>query len=148
MRYFTFLLCLCLMMSSCTGMTQSVQDILASEMSSAGDLPAGEGYHFVMGRNDNRPLSDELLRDLYGEDAKDIFSRIEAYALYLSSGEPCEIAVLQCYAGSDADCVARMCLARADRLRTVLRHTSYYERAKNIEISVHGRLVVMRMLSQ
>ena len=148
MRYVVVVLCLCLLLSSCADTAQSVQEILASEMSSSGALPAGERYYFVMGRNDNNPLSDELLHDLYGEDAKDVFSLIEAYALYLSSGEPCEIAVLQCYAGSDADCVARMCLSRADRLRTVLLHTSYYERAKNIEISVRGRLVVMRMLSQ
>ena len=148
MRYFVMLLCLCLVLSSCADTTQSVQEILASEMSSAGALPAGESYHFLRGSNDNKTLSDELLRDLYGEDAKDVFLLIEAYALYLSSGEPCEIAVLQCYARSDVDRVARMCLARTDRLRTALRHTSYYERAKKIEMSVRGRLVVMRMLAQ
>ena len=148
MRYFVILLCLCLALSSCTDMAQSVQEILASEMSISAALPAGECYRFVMGRNDNNPLSDELLQDLYGEDAKDVFLLIEAYALYLSSGEPCEIAVLQCYARSDVDRVAQMCLARGDRLRTVLLHTSYYERAKKIEVSIRGRVVVMHMLAQ
>ena len=148
MRYIAVLLCLCFVMSSCAQRGQSVQEILESEMSSSEHLPAGECYCFSMGRNDNRPLSDELLQDLYGADAKDIFSLVEAYAVYLSSGEPSEIAVLQCYARSDVDRVAQMCLARGDRLRTVLLHTSYYERAKKIEVSVRGRVVVMRMLAQ
>ena len=147
MRYFVLLLCLCRVLSSCADMAPSAQEILASEILSVGVLPVGERYHFVMGRNDNNPLSDELLLDLYGEDAKDVFSLVKSYALYLSSGEPCEIAVLQCYARSDVDRVARMCLSRADRLRTVLMHTSYYERAEKIEISIRGSVVVMRMVA-
>ena len=148
MRFFAVLLCLCLMMSSCAQRGQSVQEILASEMLSSEQLPAGERYYFAMGTNDNRPLSDELLQDLYGADAKDVFSLVETYAVYLSSGEPCEIAVFQSYASSDADRLAQMCLSRADKLRTVLRHTAYYERAEKIEISVRGNLVVMRMTEQ
>ena len=129
----------------CSSAARSAKEILDEELAASGALPAGETYYFAVGKNDTRPLSDGLFFDLFGHEGEVCLPMIEEYAVYLSSSEPCEIAVLRCYAGSDTDEVARMCLARSERMRAVLRHTAYYERAEKGEISVLGRDVIWRM---
>lgn len=139
------LLCVAIL-CGCGAEMPSTQALLDAYMREAEALPAGEVYHARTGGNDNTPPDDALVSAMYGEEAKRCFPLVEEYAIYLSSSTPCEIAVFRCYAASDTDALARMCLSRSETLRTLLRHTEYHALVENANIEVRGRTVIMRVL--
>lgn len=111
-------------------------------------LPRGEVYHSGTVAGESGYFSPHLMATVYGETAEErCFPLIEEYAIYLSSfAEPCEIAVFRCYARSDADRIAEMCLSRIEQLRVLLAGTSYRSRVDQATVRVDGKLVVMQIL--
>lgn len=128
----------------CGNAEASPTELLEVRMARVSPLPDGEVYHFAVGKNGGAPLSSAQIASLYGEDAEaTCFSKIEAYAVYLSSGLPCEIAVLRCCTVGDTETVAQMCLRRSELLRRILGHSALHERVSDIRITVEGRTVIM-----
>ena len=104
--------------------------MLGEEMAAIDGLPSGQIY---------RSDASE------GEAA--YFSLLEEYAIYLSSREsPYEIAVLRCYARSDTDRIAEMCLVRVEHLRIGLAGTPYRAHADAATVRVEGRTVILSLI--
>ena len=146
---FLVLLGVCWSSLGCRQVTpRGADEILCDYMARQDSLPAGVIYRAGAAEGEDGYFSAQMMARMYGEEA-DIrcFSLVEDYAIYLSSfAEPCEIAVLRCYAKSDCDRIAEMCLARIETLRIALVGTPYRARADAASVVVEGNLVVMRLL--
>jgi len=141
-------LLLCLTVCSCSQEQKGTDVLLGELLAEAEDLPMGEIFRSDAVEGEAGYFSERLMATVYGESAvTHCFPLVEEYAIYLSSfAEPCEIAVFRCYARSDTDRVAEMCLSRIEQLRIQLGGTDYRARADRATVSVEGRLVVMRLL--
>ena len=135
--------CLCF----CVGCSDErrAEDMLI-DICSELELPAGETYLCGAEEGSEGYLPEDTMGFMYGKDAKERFSLLEDYAIYISSfAAPYEVAVLKCRSVSDTDTLAAMCLERADCLKVLLRDTEYAELARGARIYTEGRFVVMIM---
>ncbi len=141
-------LVLCVLCCACSREEASTASLLGEQMAQIDCLPQGEFYRSDAAEGEVGYCSERLLAKLYGEGAiTHCFPLVEEYAIYLSSfAEPCEIAIFRCYARSDADRIAEMCLSRIEQMRILLAGTDFRKRADHATVSVDGRLVVMQML--
>jgi hypothetical protein len=94
-------------------------------------------------------LSPDLVAVLYGEgELPWQLSLLEDYGLFLSTAQhPCEFAVFRCYARSDTDDVAAMCLSRLDTLRIHYKNTQYASYTQNARVVVIGKYVLLLISS-
>ncbi len=147
MAFFLLIGLLCTLLG-CAREEKGVEVLLDEHMAKLEALPAGKIYRSGVEIGEMGYFSPHLMATMYGEEAETrCFSLVEEYALYLSSfAEPCEIAVFRCYARSDADRIAQMCLARIEQLRILLTGTPYRDRVDAATVSVNGRLVVMQIV--
>ncbi len=140
--------CLCTTLFACGKNEKGTATLLSEYMAEVGELPAGEIYRSDVAAGENGYFSPSLMAVMYGEQAAThCFPLIEEYAIYLSSfAEPCEIAVFRCYAKSDADRIAEMCLSRTELLRILFAGTPHRARVDAATVRVDGRLVMMCVL--
>lgn len=139
---------LCVLSCSCSREEKSTAVLLGEEMARMENLPQGEIYRSDAAEGEVGYLSERLAATLYGESAvTNCFPLLEEYAIYLSSfAEPCEIAIFRCYARSDADRIAEMCLTRIEQMRIMLAGTDFRIRVDGATVRVDGRLVTMQIL--
>ena len=142
------ILMLCVLSCSCAKEGKSASLLLEERLARIENLPQGEIYRSDAAEGEAGYFSERLRRTVYGErDAEHCFGLIEDYAIYLCSfAEPCELAVFRCYAASDADRVAEMCLSRIEYLRIVLAGTDFRARADRATVTVDGRVVIMTLV--
>lgn len=136
---------LCVSLWACQRREVGASERLRELMESAQTLPAGTVYHKNAEEGSEAYLSPSLVAAMYGEDANDTyFPLIADYAVYLSSfAEPYEIAVFCCYSATDAEEIAKMCLARLDILRVALANTAYRELVSSAEVCIERRTVIL-----
>ena len=129
-------------------MEASTAALLGEEMASARGLPSGQIYRSDAAKGEDAYFPLQMRGVMYGERAEErYFSLLEEYAIYLSSHQaPYEIAVLRCYAKSDTDRIAEMCLARIECLRIHLAGTPYRAHADAATVRVEGRTVIMALV--
>ena len=122
--------------------------LLGEEMAAIDGLPSGQIYRSDASEGEAAYFSPQMMETMYGEGAAErYFSLLEEYAIYLSSREsPYEIAVLRCYARSDTDRIAEMCLARVEHLRIGLAGTPYRAHADAATVRVEGRTVILSLI--
>ena len=133
---------------SCRQQETDTAELLDEHLSHAKDLPAGKRYHSGAEDGADGYFSPQLMAIMYGEGAEThLFPLIEEYAIFLSErAEPCEVAIFRCYAKSDTDRIAEMCLSRMELLRIALAGTSYRARVDKATVEVHGRVVTMTVM--
>lgn len=134
----------------CTGCSSGedahCEDILPELLAVSGEDFEGNGeiYFGNSAEGELGYLSESMKAKLYGESEAELaFSKIEDYALFLSSRVPGEIAIFKCYSASDTDTVAAMCLERADTLKVALRGSEWEGKSEKIRVTIHRRYVVM-----
>ena len=122
--------------------------LLGEEMARVDGLPSGQIYRSDASEEEAAYFSSHLMRVMYGEEAEEwCFPLLEEYAIYLSSHQaPYEIAVFRCYARSDTDRIARMCLSRVELLRIHLARTPFRVHADAATVCVEGRTVIMSLI--
>lgn len=136
---------LCMSLLACQRREQSATARLQDLMHGAQTLPTGIVYHKDAEEGSKEYLSPSLIAAMYGENAdEEYFPMISDYAVYLSSfAEPYEIAVFCCYSATDAEEIAKMCLARLDILRVALATSAYREMLSCAEVRIEGRSVIL-----
>ena len=150
MRLFSFFISflLCLGLVSCSHTERSASDILSSLTEAHEDLPAGVIYTPRADEGESGYLSFTLAEALWGEDAKEGFSMLSDFAIYMSSfATPYEIGVFCCYSSTDAKRIEELCYARADIISVALRQTEFYSLCRNIRVVREGRVVVFLLTS-
>ena len=122
--------------------------MLGEKMAKIDGLPSGQIYRSDACEGETAYFSAQMMRTMYGEMAEErYFSLLEEYAIYLSSREsPYEIAVLRCYARSDTDRIAEMCLARIEQLRVHLSHTPFRAAVDAATVRVEGKCVILSLV--
>ena len=143
-----FALCLifavCLSLLGCGEPQRSCAEELEALLSDT-VRPVGETY--IKGAEEGAVgyLSPETARALYGDDAAELLSLCEDFAIFLSGrSNPFEAAVFRCYSATDSDRIAEMLLSRINDIQIALRDTSISGAYDTAEVSVNGRLVSMR----
>lgn len=141
-------LMLCVLFCACSREEASTASLLGEQLARIECLPQGEIYRSGAAEGEVGYCSDRLLERLYGPGATThCLPLVEEYAIYLSSfAEPCEIAIFRCYARSDTDRIAEMCLGRIEQMRILLAGTDFRARADRATVSIEGCLVVMQLL--
>ena len=139
-----FLVFCLLFLYSCGEHQVGAGDILSKMLEGESQLPFGNVYLMSADEGDVEYLSERVKGVLYGDSAaKEVFPLIKDYAIYISSFEvPCEIAVFLCYSSSDADAVVKMCLGRADSIKTYMSHTAELDKI-SVKVMEKGRFVSM-----
>ena len=148
MKRLVLLLCAVLIvLTSCGERETDALSCLEEMMACCGELPTGQIYARSAEEGMASYLNDTLRQTLYGEGAKEVFSRLSDFAIYLSfRPAPFEIAVFRCYSHTDAHLVAAMCMERKELLCMALRGTSFEERTEWIGVSVKDRTVIMTVI--
>ena len=138
------LLLAALVLSSCAERSEvSCADALAAGLAVSGEGENGQIYLMSAEEGSLEYFSDELKCSVYGSEAAErILPTLADYALYISSREPAEIAVMLCRSRSDTVEVAALCLERADTIKVALRRSEWSEKSENISVSVCGRYVI------
>ena len=138
-----------MLLTSCARADASSAQVLDALIDAEIGLPAGQIYLSAALEDDASYLSPDLVAALYGEgELPWQLSLLEDYGLFLSTAQhPCEFAVFRCYAHSDTDDVAAMCLARLDTLRTHYKDTQYASYTQNARVVVIGKYVLLLISS-
>ncbi len=140
-----FLIFAMVFMPSCSEKPEEkASDLLYDLLLVSGEAIENSGYLYDLSANEYEIgyFSPEERALLYGEYQADYFSKIEDCALFMSSRNPCEVAVFKCYSASDTEQIVKMCLERSDSIKVVLRFGEWEEKSKNIRISVCKRYVL------
>ena len=138
-----------LLFVGCTRAHASSAQVLDALLEAEIGLPAGQIYLSAASEDDASYLSPELMAALYGEGEPPWqLSLLENYGFYLSTAQhPCEFAVFRCYARSDTDEIAAMCLSRLDALRIHYKNTQYASYTQNARVVVIGKYVLLLISS-
>ena len=110
-----------------------------------GESVEKNGSVFLLGADEGslEYFSDEVKTLMYGENAIErYFSKVEDCAVYVCSHIPEELAIFKCYAASDTDEIAKMCLERADMIKVSLRGGAWKSKTEKIRVTIHRHYVV------
>ncbi|MBE6667999.1 MAG: hypothetical protein E7607_06810 [Ruminococcaceae bacterium] len=147
MRFFSLILILAVALSlvCCGTNNKPCEKILNGITDDVKNLPAGKIYRSHSEAGTDGYFTESMRKAMYGEDSERYFSLMEEYALFVSSGEPCEIAVFKCYSATDARSVEFMCMNRLQLLRVALNGTGFSSLCDGIRVIREGRYVVFVM---
>ena len=149
-RFFVFMISLifvCTCLLSCGNESTSAEEMLSSIMAKSNGLPAGEIYLKGVSEGEKGYFSQSLCESMYGEDAYEMLSFVEDYAIYMSSVQaPYEIAVFKCFSSTDAEKMGTLCLERAEILRVLLGKTEWRELVDSASVRVSQRTVIMTVI--
>ena len=137
--------CISLLWGTCScARERTAPEVLTVMCESVESLPAGRVYRKDAEEGEAAYLPPSLCAALYGEATPPPeMELIEDYAIYLSSfTTPFELAVFRCYAGSDTDKVAKMCLHRLQHLSEFFREGDGADVVDAASVVVMGRYVV------
>ncbi len=144
MRYFLCLL-LVFTLCGCAKENATAAQVLDALVESEIGLPAGQIHLSCAPEDSAAYLSPELMAALYGEgELPWQLSLAQDYGIFLNTAQhPCEFAVFRCYARSDTDEIAAMCLSRLDALRIHYKNTQYASHTQNARVVVIGKYVLL-----
>lgn len=149
-RFFVFMISLifvCTCLLSCGNESTSAEEMLSSIMAKSNGLPAGEIYLKGASEGEKGYFSQSLCESMYGEDAYEMLTFVEDYAIYMSSAQaPYEIAVFKCFSSTDAEKIGTLCLERAEILRVLLGKTEWRELVDSASVRVSQRTVIMTVI--
>lgn len=143
-------LCVISLFSVSCGEKQIHAETLLEELREvSGEMPEGSLYLSGAEEGSDTYFSPSLRNAMYGEDAEELFSLLEEYAVYLSSfASPCEIAVFRSASVSDAERITAMCMGRADTVRVLLRQTEFRDMTDSIRVICQGKYVIMGLIPE
>ncbi len=143
------ILSILLLLCGCAKEQATAAQVLDALVAAEIGLPAGQIHLSAAPEDSAAYLSPELMAALYGEgELPWQLSLAEDYGLFLSTAQhPCEFAVFRCYARSDTDEIAAMCLARLDTLRIHYKDTQYASHTQNARVVVIGKYVLLLISS-
>ena len=151
-RFFVFMISLifvCTCLLSCGNESTSAEEMLSSIMAKSNGLPAGEIYLKGASEGEKGYFSQSLCESMYGEDAYEMLTFVEDYAIYMSSMQaPYEIAIFKCFSSTDTEKIGTLCLERAEILRVLLGKTEWRELVDSASVRVSGRTVIMTVIGK
>ena len=151
-RFFVFMISLifvCTCLLSCGNESTSAEEMLSSIMAKSNGLPAGEIYLKGASEGEKGYFSQSLCESMYGEDAYEMLTFVEDYAIYMSSMQaPYEIAIFKCFSSTDTEKIGTLCLGRAEILRVLLGKTEWRELVDSASVRVSGRTVIMTVIGK
>ena len=142
------MICLCLLVG-CAKENATAAQVLDALVGAEIGLPAGQIYLGSAPKDSDAYLPPDMIAALYGQgELPWQLSLAEDYGIFLSTAQhPCEFAAFRCYARSDTDDIAAMCLTRLDALRIHYKDTQYASYTQNAQVVVIGKYVLLLISS-
>ena len=142
---FLLLLVSLLVLSSCKNEKKSCEELLLIAAEYGIDNYGENGYLFLNSAEENSSFyfSRSKKISLYGERYLQCLDEIKDYACFLSSADPYEIAVFECFSRDQTDEIIKMCYERSDLLKVGLRYTKWETASKGITVFAYKKYVVL-----
>ena len=141
---FLLILALFLVFSSCENEKKSCEELLLIAAEYGIDNYSENGYMFLKSADESSSfyMSEMQKRTLYSERFLTALNGVKDYACFLSSADPYEIAIFECYSRDETDEILKMCYERADVLKVGLRFTKWEEASKWINLFTYRKYVI------